>query len=174
MPAVRLFSIALSLRADSVFAVMPAVLQEGRSVLCVSGVLSAIGLIGIGLTPCDRYFVAHHAALGLWIGPMVLMIAAFSAYAKLTGISSAMLSIVTILVTLAVCAYAFAGSHNGHVVFQKILAILAACWFSLVFITVSMSTVQSISSRRLMVERQATQYLKALQRSQGRRYRPND
>ncbi len=162
--------VALGISLIPFFSVMPTVLQKGRSVLCVLGVLSAIGLIGIGLTPYDRYFVAHHVALGLWIGPMLLMVVTFFICAKLDGTSSAMLSIATLLVVLAVCGYAFSGSHSGHVVFQKVLAILAGFWFCLVFITVPVVTIQAISSRRLMVEKQATQYLKVIQRSPKRRY----
>ena len=165
--------IVLGISLIPFFAVMPSVLQQGRSVLRVSGVLSAIGLIGIGLTPYDRYFFAHHVALGLWIGPMLVTVVTFFVCAKQDGMSSLMLSTATFFVVLAVIAYAFAGSHDAHVVFQKVLAVLAGCWFILIFITVSVSTIRTISSRRLFVEQQARQYLKVLQRRHGRRYDPN-
>ena len=36
------------------------------------GCVSSAGLVGIGLTPYDIYFTAHHVALGLWLVPMLV------------------------------------------------------------------------------------------------------
>jgi hypothetical membrane protein len=151
------------------FTVMPAVLpRRGLTIRC-SGLLSAIGLIGVGLTPYDQYFVEHHLALGLWIAPMLVMVVNFAAGADLGRTVSTSLTVCTSLVVLAAWAYAFAGDHRGHVIFQKALAIFAVFWFCLVFLIVSVSTVQSVSSRRLTIERQARQYLEVIQRNHWRR-----
>ena len=163
--------IGLGISLIPFFAAMPTVLETGRSLLRFSGVLSAVGLIGIGLTPYDLHFVEHHVALGLWIGPMILMVVAFFTVAKLEGAASVALSIGTSLVVLAACAYAFAGDHDGHVIFQKVVVILAVVWFCLVFVSVSVSTVRAISSRRQVVEEQARHYLKIIQRNHRRRYK---
>ena len=56
------------------FIVLPTELGKSRWVIRYSGVLSAMGLIGIGSTPYDQYFVEHFVALGLWIVPMLFVV----------------------------------------------------------------------------------------------------
>ncbi|MBN2291889.1 MAG: hypothetical protein JXM70_05655 [Pirellulales bacterium] len=153
------------------FAVMPGVFDSGRWILRVSGILSAIGLIGIGLTPYDRYFFAHHVALGLWIIPMLVTVVTFFVCAQSSGAASRVLSIGTLLVVLAICGYAFAGEHTAYVVFQKALAVIAVVWLCVVFATVSVSTVYAVTSRRLLAEKQARKYIQRIQKGYRRQYR---
>ena len=68
----RMFNRSVLLLGSSLlpfFAVLPSVLERNRAAIWLAGTLSACGLVGIGLTPYDRHFVAHHIALGAWVGP---------------------------------------------------------------------------------------------------------
>lgn len=150
------------------FTALPTVLENPHWIIRCAGVLSALGLIGVGSTPYDRYFVEHFVALGLWIFPMLVMVVTFAVSAETDRITSLALLFCTFLVLLAAGAYAFAGYHSGHVIFQKILAILSIFWFCLVFVIVSVSTIQSIPSTRLIAERQARKYLNIIQRDHRR------
>lgn len=151
------------------FAVMPSVLQRGRFAIRAFGLLSSLGLIGIGLTPYDLYFIPHHAALVLWIGPMLLTVVTLLICAIVEGISSKMLSAGSLLLIAGVSAYALAGTYQGYVVFQKVMAVLACVWFCTVFVTISLATIHSIRSRRMMIEKQANQYLKRIQKGHRRK-----
>jgi hypothetical protein len=170
----RVFSrsvVALGIALIPFFAVMPMTFDSGRSVLGGSGVLSASGLIGIGLTPYDDYFVLHHIALGIWVVPMLVMVITFLVLARSAGAASVILSIGSVLVVLAILGYALAGDHNGYVIMQKVLAVLAVTWLCLVFITVSVSTVRAVSSRRVIAEQQAEHYLQSIRKNHRRRTR---
>ena len=46
-------------------------------VTAVFGIISAFGLIGLGLTSVDREFVLHHVALAIWLFPMMYMTVTF-------------------------------------------------------------------------------------------------
>jgi hypothetical membrane protein len=46
------------------FGIRPSVVEKYRKTMRSSGILSSAGLIGIGLTPYDQYYVAHNMALG--------------------------------------------------------------------------------------------------------------
>ena len=146
------------------FLAMPEVLETGRWLVRLSGVLSALGLVGIGLTPYNSHLAAHLVALCLWLVPMLVSIVVFSVSAELGGRLRTLVFVGMAGVVFAFCGYAFVESHYGHVVFQKILVVLAVLWFCLVFACVSVSTIQSMSSRKLVAERQARAYLKVIQR----------
>ena len=151
------------------FAVMPAVLEKRAWLVRGFGVMSALGLIGIGLTPYDLYFAEHMLALGLWMIPLLGTVIVFAVSVDLDHKGSAILLLCTLLVVFAAGAYVFASDFNGHVVFQKVLVVAAAVWFCLVLVLVSISTVQSIPSTRLLAEKQARQYLKMIQHGHRRR-----
>ncbi len=151
------------------FALTPAVLESGSWLVRVSGVLSALGLIGIGLTPYDTMLASHLLALGLWIVPMIVAVVAFAWNVDVGGRVRSALFLGTIAVLVSVCGYVMVESHSGHVVFQKILVVVAACWLGVVFLIVSISTIQSMTTRRALVERQAAKYMQVLQRQYRRR-----
>ena len=151
------------------FAVLPSTVRKGGAIVWISGMLSAIGLIGIGLTPYDRYFVAHHVALGLWIGPMLILSLAYLGASLWEGDASLGLFGWTIALAGAVLAYGLAGTHSGYVAMQKVTAALSIVWFVLIGLRVGTTTIQHISSRRELVERQARQYIARLERGYRRR-----
>lgn len=43
-------------------------------VFCSSGIASALGLMGIGVTPCNRFLTLHIISILLWLIPMLLMV----------------------------------------------------------------------------------------------------
>ena len=150
------------------FSVISKTLEEGRWIVCSSGIFASLGLICIGATPYDKHEVEHYMALGLWICSMLVLVVAIPAVVKLNRTCSAVLVIGTVLVVVAVGAYAFAGSHSRHVVYQKVLAIVAVIWFCVVAVMVSVSMIRSVSSSRLKAERLARRYTREIQRNHRR------
>jgi hypothetical protein len=129
------------------------------------GLVSSAGLVGIGLTPYDVYFTAHHVALGLWLVPMLVCMAAYFTSAALREEASLWLWLATALVVVAALGYGFIGSRDGYVVMQKLLSLLSIAWFLLVFASVSLTTCQSIPlGRKTLADRQAEQFLGVLSR----------
>lgn len=150
------------------------VLDKHRVAVPAFGVVSSLGLMGLGLTPYDRYFVGHNVSLGLWLGPMMVMVLAFLRSLRSEGAGSRKLAGVTVLLVLATIGYALVNHHSGHVVFQKIVAVLAVIWFLLVFASVSVSTFQSVFPRQLLAERQAMRYMEAIRRGPRRQRKPEE
>ena len=76
----RMFNRSVLLLGSSLlpfFAVLPSVLERNRAAIWLAGTLSACGLVGIGLTPYDRHFVAHHIALGVWVARCCILVLAY-------------------------------------------------------------------------------------------------
>jgi hypothetical membrane protein len=126
------------------------------------GALSSVGLVGIGLTPYDVYFTAHHIALGLWLGPMLVCMVLYFTSAAFREEASVSLWCATSLVVIAALGYASIGSRDGYVVMQKLLSVMSIVWFLLVFASVSFATWQSIPLRKTLVDRQAEQFVGVL------------
>jgi hypothetical membrane protein len=148
--------------------VMPSTLVQAQGVMRFCGVMSSLGLIGIGMTPYDQYWVEHHLALLLWLGPLVTTVIVYFVAARDNGTDSWVLGAGTGLFAAAVCGYTFVGSHDGHVVFQKLVAVVGICWFCVVFVSVSLAVVQPVIRRRVVAERQAEEYLTTLARNRSR------
>lgn len=153
------------------FAILPATLRSLRVLVWFSGSLAAIGLIGIGLTPYDRHFIAHHVFLGLWIGPMLILLVGYLIASEWSGRAAWVLGACTLALVYAVLAYAGAGSHGGHVVMQKVTVAISIVWFALIGVNVAVATVQvvSMSGRRQIAEWQAEEYMKAIQHGHWRK-----
>ncbi len=136
----------------------------------VCGIIAALGLIGIGLTPVDLFYVPHHIALVMWVLPMPVM-STFFAYVcfRSAGILGWLAgSVATIMATVLVVAiffYALAGSPGGYVVMQKIVVGISIVWFLLLAIRVSLATVQVVTvGRREQIAQQAEEYSATLKR----------
>lgn len=148
--------------------VMPSSLVQAQGVMRLCGGLSSLGLIGIGATPYDQYWVEHHLALLQWLGPLVATVIAYFVAARENGTNSWVLCAGTGLFAAAVCGYAFVDSHAGHVVFQKLVAVVGICWFCVVFVSVSLAVAQPVIGRRVVAERQAERYLTDWDRNRSR------
>jgi hypothetical protein len=101
---------------------------------------------------------------------MIVMVITFFLASNSQG-GSKILAAATLLLVLAIGAYALVDHHDGHVVFQKVVALLAVVWFCLVFASVSVSTIRLVSKRRRIVEQQSLRYLEVMKRNPRRRYK---
>lgn len=72
----------------------------------VFGIISTIGLIGVGLSPVDRHFVWHFISLALWLFPMFYMTVSFftaasrSPYVGIGFLSAALLMVVIMIAVM--------------------------------------------------------------------------
>jgi hypothetical protein len=166
-PSATLFNtsvICLGVALLPFFAILPTTVARGKTIIRISGTVSAVGLIGIGLTPYDLYFVAHHVALGLWIGPMFILVIAYLIAAAWNDDASFGLIAWTLILAAAIGAYALAGAQGGYVAMQKVTAVVSVVWFSSIVYRVAFVTVEHISFRHTLVEREAERYMAILGR----------
>ncbi len=126
------------------------------------GIMAAIGLIGIGLTPVDRFHNAHITALFLWIVPMILM-GIFFTDECLRGESwfGSVIAFLTIGLVLCMLVYAASSISRNSMAMQKIFVLLSAGWFLLISLRVAAAAiyVAQAGNRRIeIVNAQATRY----------------
>ncbi|MGI9517996.1 MAG: hypothetical protein ACR2NP_13165, partial [Pirellulaceae bacterium] len=141
--------------------------------ISVSGVLSSLGIIGVGLTPYDQFFDLHNIALATWMGPMMLAIIALWMGRWAEERRTFLLSMITIAVIAACVLYVLGLFREGHRIFQKGLVACAMIWFVYVIGMLSFSIVITVSPRKLLAEEQAAEYMQDLDRGH-RKFRPRD
>lgn len=135
-----------------------------------SGAISGCGLLGIGLTPYDRLGGAHNLALGMWLAPMLVLLACYVVVGPSTP-AGIVARRVAGCALLAICGYVGADFRSGYVVMQKVTVIAAVLWFLLIanpFSPVVRSTVRAWSDYRQSLEDAAADYLQRLE-AQGHR-----
>ncbi len=145
--------------------VFPSAFQRGRLLLRILAVATVLGLIGIGQTPYDEYFVLHHVALLLWIVPMVVMAIALPILLFREGGSSRHLCTVSGVLFAASIAYASVGSHSGYVIMQKIVVVISLLWFVSLATTVVIVTTWTLSDRQQSLVAQAAWYERKLRQA---------
>ncbi len=150
------------------FCLMPSVLSRNAALVRASGVLSALGLIGIGATPYDRFLVEHFSALAVWLASLLVMAVSFTLSADLDRFGSTLLAGCTTGLAAAAGAYVFAGERTGYVIFQKTLVVVAVPWLCFVFVIVSFTTIRSLTTTRMIAEQQARDYLDAISKGYRR------
>ncbi len=146
------------------FLILPTTIGTLRKAVWVSGILSALGLIGIGLTPYDLHFTAHMTALGLWIGPMfVLVVCHLIASGLDDNISFARKACAWALV-LALVTYALLGTDREGIgiLVQKVTVGVAMLWFLMIGGRVGGAVVRIVSTRNPAIEQQARRYMETL------------
>ncbi len=146
---------------------MPEIFSKGRHLLRLLGLLSALGLFGIGQTPYDVYFGLHHIALAFWIVPMALMVVAIPVLLKLDGAAPDALIALSIALVGATVLYGCAGFHTGYVLMQKLVVLMSLLWLLVVTITVSIAAKYCKSDRQRLLAKQADWYGKNLRRRSG-------
>ncbi|MEQ8836928.1 MAG: hypothetical protein RID07_09000, partial [Lacipirellulaceae bacterium] len=163
--------ILLGLLLIPFFLAMPSMLEEGQQIVRSAGVLSAGGLIGLGLTPYDQQLVGHLASLGLWLLSTLLLVVMlfYLLGSRLNGFSRIVSTIATLAVIFAACGYLFIGTPSGHVLFQKLVVIVVAGWFCLLLLVVSVTTVEAVLPHKLLIEQQARDYLEHISTHSHRR-----
>lgn len=179
LPCSALFNTSIIVLGASLipfFAAVPSTLNAGAlagRLYATCGMVSAAGLIGIGLTPYDLFFIAHNVALALWIGPMLVLVVAYLATASHDGTTSRGLVACTVALAAAVSLYAAAGSRPGYVTMQKATVLLSMGWFLLIAWRVVRTAVECVARRNVVVKREAQWYAAYLERGHWRRSRPS-
>ena len=82
------------------------------------------------------------------------------------GQASVARTALTLLLLAAILLYVSAGTHSAYVVMQKLTAVVAIIWFSLVGKSIGTTVVQVVSPRRQMIEQAAEKYTKILKSGQ--------
>lgn len=145
--------------------VFPAAFQRGQWFLRILAVVTVLGLIGIGQTPYDVYFLAHHVTLAAWIIPMVIMALALPILLLFEqGFSRTLFAFSGILLA-ATLAYASIGSHSGYVIMQKIVVLITLGWFVMLVSTVVIVTKWTHSEHQKTLATQAAWYENKLRQS---------
>lgn len=145
--------------------VFPSTFQRGRLFLRILAVVTVAGLIGIGQTPYDQFFVAHHVALGIWIVPMVIMAIALPFLLLMEHGFSITLFAFSGILLLATVAYASIGLHSGYVIMQKIVVFISLGWFVMLASTVAIVTKWTAPEREKILAEQAASYERKLRQS---------
>lgn len=92
------------------------------------GMLSATGLIGLGLTPIDKFIVLHYLALGVWLFPMFYTVITFyygAARSSLAGVGFIALSFIMVISMLVILLRTEISSFQ---ILQKIIVACGIVW----------------------------------------------
>lgn len=136
------------------------------------GLTASAGLIVLGFTPVDRLYLMHHVGLLLWIVPMPLMsiffaISCFRSGGSLGLLTGIIATLLFVAISIAILAYALAGTRSGYVVQQKIVVAISLVWFAIVLLRVAATSIQIVHrSRQEWIDEQARQYSAKLMRRQ--------
>ena len=134
---------------------------DGVVGLMLTGTLSAIGLIGIGLTPLNTHFVEHHIFLVLWLGPMLLMVwFSMAVFVR----RSAFLAVVagSALATLTML-YVTSARTDDAPFYQKIVVVAAFFWLAVISYYSMFAAVQQVMAIRFGDDRATQRYLERLE-----------
>jgi hypothetical membrane protein len=151
------------------FVILPTTIGALRKAVWVSGILSALGLIGIGLTPYDLHFTAHMTALGLWIGPMVVLVVCHLIASGLDDEISLARKACALALVLALVTYALLGTQREGIIVQKLTVGVAMLWFLMIGVRVGGTVVRIVSTRNPAIEQQARRYMETLRYGHRRR-----
>lgn len=92
------------------------------------GILSGMGLVGLGMTPFDKFFALHHLALGVWLFPMFYTVIVFyygAARSSYVGIGFIGLSLMMVVGMLIVLLRTEVTSFQ---LLQKMIAVCGLIW----------------------------------------------
>jgi hypothetical membrane protein len=143
------------------------------TVTSVFGVISASGLIGLGLTPIDRMFVLHHVALGIWLFPMLYMSVTFfvaasrSPYVGVGFLSASLIMVIVMIATL------LRTEITSYVLMQKAIVGCGIVWLLYVILFMFQSGVAIIRDWESEVDQRAlkeTEYCSTLMKENRRKH----
>ncbi|MEM7455865.1 MAG: hypothetical protein AAF456_16040 [Planctomycetota bacterium] len=98
----------------------------------ICGIVSGLGLIGLGQLPIDTHYIAHHVALGFWLFPMFAMAMAFFFGAVKTDDMSIWFLVAGLVAVAAMIVLPLVTGTSNHVINQKIIATYGFIWFGFV------------------------------------------
>jgi hypothetical membrane protein len=128
----------------------------------VLGFLSALGLIGIGLTPLDLALNSHYQFLALWLLPMPLLAIVLTIENLSQPILGLAYGLMAGCISIGLVMYASAGTVRGYVVMQKIVVGIAMVWFMMICVRVSFSAIVIVSARGQSLAEAAEKYERRL------------
>lgn len=144
----------------------------------LSGVVSAAGLIGIGLTPFDQFHDLHIAALLMWILPMLVAAASFSIQAvRSGGTLGILIAISSCVLVSGTVVYALSRASSSVMAVQKLVVVLSIVWFALLISRVALAAIYVIvdnRSRLQVVNKQAGEYMKRIEKGHLRPFQKFD
>lgn len=112
------------------------------------GILSGMGLAGLGMTPFDKYIVMHHLALGIWLFPMFYTVIVFyygaarSSYVGIGFIALSLLMVVGMLVVL------LRTEVTSFQLLQKMIAVCGLIWLMYIVLFIWQSGTVILRSMR--------------------------
>lgn len=92
------------------------------------GILSATGLMGLGLAPVDKFIVLHHLALGVWLFPMFYTVILFyygASNSELASVGFIALSLVMVVTMLTILLQT---EFTSYQLMQKIIVVCGMIW----------------------------------------------
>lgn len=129
----------------------------------VSGVISSMGLMGIGLTPLDKAFIDHHVALFFWLAPMLVMMV--STVIEGFRHHQTLLICGSIQVLVFGMLYVGAAGTSKAPFFQKLVVCLSVLWLMIVCGHSSLAVHREVTQRiRIGHDHQTQSYISQLER----------
>lgn len=144
--------------------VFPGLFTYGKLQLRALGILSSLGLIGIGQTPYDLHVDLHHLSLALWVAPLAAMVILLPILLKLDAAAPDALIFLSLLLLAATVLYGLAGFRTGYVIMQKVVVLLSIVWFGVVALSVAIAAKNIPTARQQLLANQADWYSKRLRR----------
>lgn len=102
----------------------------GEVLFGLLGTVSAVGLIGVGLTPMNTHFVSHCVCLGVWLLALLAVLLLQSAEAMRNGEYT--LPIFAGVLAVLIVAYGASGLGGNAPFFQKLVVATAILWLGIV------------------------------------------
>lgn len=131
-------------------------------------VLSALGLVFLGLTPWDTHTFLHNVALAVWLvgifGTIVFYFLLLRAAERSTVVAGMFIG----LILFAGGGYVTSPSYDYRVVYQKVLVAACLAWYVHFFAITSTSLIVTMSASHARTERMVTDYLEELTRRHRR------
>ncbi len=151
------------------FFVVGFLVRAGGSV-CVrifscSGTLASFGLIGIGATPLDLFYVLHHVFLVLWLIPMVIMVGSSFFLYDTDGFVRKLMLIVSAILGTSAAIYIMNGTGPGAPAFQALVTSTAVVWLLLTAVHLSRMAVYQVAGLRLGRDQETRRYIRQLEQS---------
>jgi len=131
----------------------------------VSGILSSAGLIGIGVTPLDIYYILHHVFLVTWLIPMAAMVAAGYVALEVRGVSRILFVVFSGALFLGIGLYLLNAIDEQAPAFQAIVLFTATIWFLVTSFHLISTTFWQITVVRRGYDRKTRQYLQTLEQT---------
>lgn len=152
------FVLAFDLRTEATF---------GLVMFLTAGCCSALGLIGIGLTPMDVYLVEHNVFLAVWLLPMTVMVLAGVPVIGVGEFGRGLALLAALGVVAATAFFVFTLLTDNAPAMQAVVILASCTWLLLVCCHVVRAAVFLITEMRHGNDRATRQYLRLLENSRS-------